>query len=85
MAQPTSAEPLRPGFVIYTLWLVIDLSPAVVVDGAASDSQRFCDMVSSRGKTLSLDERALRDLLHDLDKEIVIADIRHWTSAHLFG
>jgi len=43
-----------------------------------SGSQHFYDRASSKDKTLKLYEGHYHDLLNDLDKEIVMADILHW-------
>lgn len=46
-------------------------------------SQFFYDTVGSTDKTLKLYEGAVHDLLNDLDKEVVIADIKNWIDARL--
>jgi acylglycerol lipase len=43
-----------------------------------SGSQRFYDMAGSTDKTLKLYEGHFHDLLNDIDKEIVMADIQQW-------
>jgi acylglycerol lipase len=43
-----------------------------------SGSQQFYDRTGSTDKTLKLYEGHFHDLLNDLDKEIVMADIQHW-------
>ena len=43
-----------------------------------SGSQQFYDRASSTDKTLKLYEGHFHDLLNDLDKETVMADIQHW-------
>jgi acylglycerol lipase len=49
----------------------------------ASGSQTFYDHVGSRDKTLKLYEGHYHDLLNDLDKDAVMADIKAWLAAHL--
>jgi len=48
-----------------------------------SGSQRFYDMAGSADKTLKLYEGHFHDLLNDIDKEIVMADIQQWIDTHL--
>ena len=43
-----------------------------------SGSQEFYDMAGSTDKTLKLYEDHYHDLLNDIDKEIVMADIQQW-------
>jgi alpha-beta hydrolase superfamily lysophospholipase len=43
-------------------------------------SQYFFDNVGSKDKTLKLYEGGYHDLLNDIDKEIVIADILAWVN-----
>jgi acylglycerol lipase len=63
--------------------------PVLILHGTAdqatrpSGSQLFYDMAGSRDKTLKLYEGHFHDLLNDLDKEIVMADIRNWIVGHL--
>jgi len=64
-------------------------TPVLILHGTAdenarpSGSQHFFDMVGSPDKTLKLYEGGYHDLLNDLDKETVMADIETWTDAHL--
>ena len=46
-------------------------------------SQAFFDHAGSQDKTLKLYEGHFHDLLNDVDKQQVLADIRAWMSAHL--
>jgi alpha-beta hydrolase superfamily lysophospholipase len=46
-------------------------------------SQFFYDTASSTDKTLKLYEGHYHDLLNDLDKEKVMADIKGWIDTHL--
>jgi len=44
---------------------------------------RFYDMAGSKDKTLKLYEGHFHDLLNDVDKEVVMADIQAWIDARL--
>src|SRR5215204_2979541 len=46
-------------------------------------SQKFYDTAGSQDKTLKLYEGHFHDLLNDIDKEIVMADIQSWVDARL--
>lgn len=65
--------------------------PVLILHGTAdqatrpSGSQRFYDKAGSQDKTLKLYDGAFHDLLNDLDKEAVIADIKGWILRHLHG
>ena len=48
-----------------------------------SGSQSFYDAAGSTDKTLKLYEGHYHDLLNDLDKELVMADINDWIAAHV--
>jgi len=48
-----------------------------------SGSQFFYDTAGSTDKTLKLYEGHYRDLLNDLDKETVMADINDWIDARV--
>jgi acylglycerol lipase len=50
-----------------------------------SGSQHFHDGVGSKDKTLKLYEGYYHDLLHDLDKEVVMGDVKSWINTHLAG
>jgi acylglycerol lipase len=58
--------------------------PVLILHGSAdkaakpSGSQRFYDMAGSTDKTLKLYAGHYHDLLNDIDKEIVMADIQQW-------
>src|SRR5262249_7797374 len=68
-------EQLKKGFPSITM-------PVLILHGTADQatrprgSQRFFDTAGSRDKTLKLYEGAFHDLFNDLDKEVVIADIK---------
>ena len=63
--------------------------PVLILHGTAdqatrpSGSKHFYEMVGSNDKTLKLYDGHFHDLLNDLDKEIVIADITKWIAGHL--
>ena len=63
--------------------------PLLVLHGTAdkatkpSGSQRFFDMAGSSDKTLKLYDGHFHDLLNDVGKEEVMADIANWINAHL--
>jgi alpha-beta hydrolase superfamily lysophospholipase len=63
--------------------------PLLIVHGTAdkatrpSGSQLFYDQAGSSDKTLKLYEGHFHDMLNDVDKEIVIADITAWIDKHL--
>ena len=48
-----------------------------------SGSQHFHDGVGSKDKTLKLYQGYYHDLLHDLDKEVVMGDVKSWIDTHL--
>jgi len=48
-----------------------------------SGSQMFYDTAASKDKTLKLYEGHFHDLLNDVNKQIVMADIRTWIDKHL--
>jgi len=48
-----------------------------------SGSQLFYELAGSQDKTLKLYEGHYHDLLNDLGKELVMADVRAWLDAHL--
>jgi acylglycerol lipase len=63
--------------------------PVLILHGTAdknakpSGSKRFFEMAGSTDKTLKLYEGYFHDLLNDVDKEVVMADIQSWIDAHL--
>lgn len=89
-SQPaeTSAEMLRAAdrltehFPKFTV-------PVLILHGTAdkatrpAGSQRFYDLAGSKDKTLKLYEGHYHDLLNDLDRDIVMADILAWIDARL--
>ncbi len=75
-------ERIRKEFPLITL-------PLLILHGTAdkatrpSGSQLFHDTAGSADKTLKLYEGHFHDLLNDLDKEVVLRDIRSWIDAHI--
>jgi alpha-beta hydrolase superfamily lysophospholipase len=75
-------ERLKREFPLITLPVFIIHGTA---DGATkpSGSQRFFDTAGSRDKTLKLYEGHFHDLLNDVDKDVVMADILRWIDARV--
>jgi alpha-beta hydrolase superfamily lysophospholipase len=75
-------ERLKRDFPLFTL-------PLLILHGTddratkPSGSQLFYDKAGSKDKTLRLYEGYFHDLLNDLEKEKVMADIKGWLDAHL--
>ena len=63
--------------------------PVLILHGTAdkatrpSGSQHFYAQAGSADKTLKLYEGHVHDLLNDVDKELVLADIQQWIDAHI--
>jgi len=63
--------------------------PVLIIHGSAdgatkpSGSQHFFDKAGSRDKTLKLYQGHYHDLLSDLEREVVMADILRWIDAHV--
>jgi acylglycerol lipase len=70
-------ERLKKEFGLITLPILI-LHGTLDKAAKPSGSQRFYDMAGSTDKTLKLYEGHYHDLLNDIDKEIVMADIQQW-------
>jgi alpha-beta hydrolase superfamily lysophospholipase len=70
-------ERLKKGFPLITLPLLI-LHGTLDKATRPSGSQSFFDTAGSTDKTLKLYDGHFHDLLNDLDKETVIADIKGW-------
>ena len=81
-AMVRADERLKKEFPLITLPLLILHGTA---DKAAkpSGSQFFYDTAGSKDKTLKLYEGHVHDLLNDLGKEAVMADIKAWIEARL--
>jgi acylglycerol lipase len=75
-------ERLKQEFPLITL-------PVLILHGTAdkvtrpSGSQLFYDTAGSTDKTLKLYDGHVHDLLNDIDKEVVMADINGWIEARL--
>jgi acylglycerol lipase len=75
-------ERLKNDFPLITL-------PVLIVHGTLDKatkpggSQLFYDTAGSADKTLKLYEGHFHDLLNDVDKDVVMADIKGWIDAHL--
>ena len=75
-------ERLKEEFPLITL-------PVLILHGTAdkatrpSGSQLFYDTAGSSDKTLKLYDGHFHDPLNDVDKEVVMADIKRWVEAHL--
>jgi alpha-beta hydrolase superfamily lysophospholipase len=75
-------ERLKEEFPLITL-------PVLIMHGTAdkatvpAGSQFFFDTAGSRDKTLKLYDGHFHDLLNDVGKELVMADITSWLDAHL--
>lgn len=75
-------ERLKKEFPLITLPLLI-LHGTADHATKATGSQHFFDRAGSSDKTLKLYEGHFHDLLNDLGKEAVMADIEKWVDAHL--
>ena len=88
--QPTQtvAEMVRADERLKNEFPLITL-PVLILHGThdkatkPSGSQRFYDTAGSTDKTLKLYEGNYHDLLNDIDKEIVMADIQQWIDKHI--
>src|SRR5262249_39836802 len=75
-------ERLKKGFPDITL-------PVLILHGTAdraaraSGSQAFYDAAGAKDKTLKLYDGAFHDLLNDLDRNVVMADITAWLTARM--
>jgi acylglycerol lipase len=70
-------ERLKKEFGLITLPILI-LHGTLDKATKPSGSQRFYDTAGSTDKTLKLYEGHFHDLLNDIDKEVVLADIQQW-------
>jgi acylglycerol lipase len=75
-------ERLKQEFPQFTL-------PLLILHGTAdkatrpSGSQLFYDTADSKDKTLKLYEGHFHDMLNDVNKEVVMADIKGWIASHI--
>jgi acylglycerol lipase len=81
-AMVRADERVKQGFPRITLPVLI-LHGTLDKNAKPSGSQLFYDMAGSADKTLKLYEGSFHDLLNDLDKEVVMADIKSWLNARL--
>lgn len=75
-------ERLKKEFPLITLPLFV-LHGTLDKATKPSGSQLFYDHAGSKDKTIKLYEGHFHDLLNDIDKELVIADIKNWIETRL--
>jgi len=81
-AMVRADERVKQGFPLITLPVLI-LHGTLDQNAKPAGSQLFYDMAGSADKTLKLYEGSFHDLLNDLDKEVVMADIKNWLNGQL--
>jgi alpha-beta hydrolase superfamily lysophospholipase len=81
-AMVRADERLKKEFPLITLPVLI-LHGTLDKNTKPSGSQHFYDMASSADKTLKLYKGGFHDLLNDVDKELVMQDIKNWIDARL--
>ena len=81
-AMVRADERIKNGLAQITLPVLI-LHGTLDKNTKPSGSQHFYDMVASKDKTLKLYEGGFHDLLNDIDKEAVFAEIKSWIAARL--
>ena len=81
-AMVRADERVMQGFPLITLPVLI-LHGTLDKNAKPTGSQLFYDMAGSADKTLKLYEGSFHDPLNDLDKEVVMADIKNWLNAEL--
>jgi acylglycerol lipase len=81
-AMVRADERLKKEFRLITLPVLI-LHGTLDKNTKPSGSQHFYDMAGSTDKTLKLYEGGFHDLLNDIDKNVVMQDIKGWISARL--
>jgi acylglycerol lipase len=81
-AMVRADERVKQGFPLITLPVLI-LHGTLDQNAKPAGSQLFYDMAGSADKTLKLYEGSFHDLLNDLDKEVVMADIKNWLNRQL--
>jgi alpha-beta hydrolase superfamily lysophospholipase len=74
--------PKLVGFPLITLSVLI-LHGTLYKNAKPTGSQLFYDLAGSTDKTLKFYEGSFHDRLNDLDKEVVMADIKGWLNARL--
>jgi alpha-beta hydrolase superfamily lysophospholipase len=81
-AMVRADERIKQGFPLITLPVLI-LHGTLDKNAKPSGSQLFYDMAGSADKTLKLYEGSFHDPLNDLDKEVVMDDIKSWLNAQI--
>ena len=81
-AMVRADERIKNGLAQITLPVLI-LHGTLDKNTKPSGSQHFYDIVASKDKTLKLYEGGFHDLLNDIDKEAVFAEIKNWIAARL--
>jgi alpha-beta hydrolase superfamily lysophospholipase len=81
-AMVRADERVKQGFPLITLPVLI-LHGTLDKNAKPTGSQLFYDMAGSTDKTLKLYEGSFHDPLNDLDKEVVMADIKGWLNARI--
>ena len=81
-AMVRADERVKQGFPLITVPVLI-LHGTLDKNAKPSGSQLFYETVGSADKTLKLYEGSFHDPLNDLDKEVVMADIKNWIGARL--
>jgi alpha-beta hydrolase superfamily lysophospholipase len=81
-AMVRADERLKMDFPLITLPVLI-LHGTLDKNTRPSGSQHFHDMAGSTDKTLKLYEGGFHDLLNDIDKELVMQDVKVWINTRL--
>jgi alpha-beta hydrolase superfamily lysophospholipase len=81
-AMVRADERVKQGFSRITLPVLI-LHGTLDQNAKPTGSRLFYDTAGSTDKTLKLYEGSFHDPLNDLDKEVVVADIKGWLNARL--
>ena len=81
-AMVRADERLKQGFPLIKLPILI-IHGTLDKNANPAGSRRFYETVGSADKTLKLYEGSFHDPLNDLDKEVVMADIKDWLDARL--
>jgi acylglycerol lipase len=81
-AMVRADERLKKEFPLITLPLLI-LHGTLDKNTKPSGSQHFYERAGSTDKALKLYEGGFHDLLNDIDKEVVMLDVKTWINAHL--
>ncbi len=81
-AMVRADERLKKEFPLITLPVLI-LHGTLDQNTRPSGSQHFYDMAGSTDKTLKLYEGGVHDLLNDIDKNVVMRDIKDWMNARI--